>query len=60
MKGDSAIENHNRIIEKTLSKLKESREILPGIPKTATIEHTLIQRDSNFASLRGLDSHLSL
>ena len=25
-----------------------------------TIEHTWIQRDSNFASFRGLDSHLSL
>ena len=28
--------------------------------QTATREHTWIQRDSNFASHRGLKSHLSL
>ena len=57
---EKAIENHNRIVEKTVKKLKESNEISPGIPETATIAHTWIQKDSNFASLRGLDSHQSL
>ena len=56
-----AIENYNRIIEKVLlKKLKESSKLSPGILDTATIEGTWIQKDSNFTSLRGLDSHLSL
>ena len=56
-----AIENYNRIIQKVLSKkLKESSKLSLGIPETATIARTWIQNYSNFASLRGLDSYLSL
>ena len=59
---EKTIEKHNnRIIEKnSIKKLKESKEISPGIRETATIAHTWIQNDSNFASLRGLNSHLRL
>ena len=48
--------------EKALSrkKLKEISKPSPGIPETVIIAHTCIQKDSNFASLRGLNSHLSL
>ena len=64
MEGHSETVNQNRIVEKSLSKnskkVVKEREISPGISKTATIEHTWIQKDSNFASLRGLESHLSL
>ena len=63
LKGHSEIVNHNRIIKKTLSKLKESSKRKRNIvryPKTTTIEHTWIQKNSNFTSFRGLDSHLSL
>ena len=64
MKEHLATENQNRIIEKTLvKKLKESSKKESNIvwyPKTATIERTWIQRDSNFTSLRGLESYLSL
>ena len=42
------------------SKKEESRENNSQYPRTTTIEGTWIQRDSNFASLRGLDSHLIL
>ena len=54
--------NYNKIIEKVLSrrKLREISKLSPGIPETATIAHTWIQKDSNFASLRGLNSHLRL
>ena len=56
-----AIENYNRIIEKVLlKKLKESSKLSPSILETATIARNWIQKDSNFTSLRGLDSHLSL
>ena len=56
-----AIENYNRIIEKVLSKeLKESSKLSPSILETVTIARAWIQKDSNFASLRGLDSHLSM
>ena len=48
------------MVEKTLTKTQRKQKTVPGIPEIATIEHTWIQRDSNFASLRGLDSHLSL
>ena len=41
-------------------KLREISKPSPGIPKTATIAHIRIQKDSNFASLKGLNSHLSL
>ena len=41
-------------------KLREISKPFPGIPKTATIAHIRIQKDSNFASLRDLNSHLSL
>ena len=53
---------YNKIIEKVLSrrKLREISKLLLGIPKTATIAHTRIQKESNFASLRGLNSHLRL
>ena len=64
VKGHLAIVNQNRIVEKTLSKnskkVVKEREISSGILKTTTIEHTWIQRDSNFVSLRGLESHLNL
>ena len=54
--------NHNRIIEKVLSrrKLREISKLSPGIPEIATIAHTRIKKESNFASLRGLNSHLRL
>ena len=42
-------------MQKTLSRFKESRENSSRYPRTATIEGTWIQSDSNFASLRGLD-----
>ena len=53
---------YKKIIEKVLSrrKLREISKLLPGIPKTATIAHTRIKKESNFASLRGLNSHLRL
>ena len=35
-------------------------KLSPDILKTATIAHTRIQKESNFASLRGLNSHLRL
>ena len=41
-------------------KLREISKPSPDILETATITHTQIQKDSNFASLRGLNSHLSL
>ena len=41
-------------------KHREISKPSPGILETATIAHTRIQKDSNFASLRGLNSHLSL
>ena len=43
--------------EKTQRKLVK---LLPGILEKATIAHTRIQKESNFASLRGLNSHLRL
>ena len=43
------------IMQKTLSRFKESRENSSQYLRTTTIEGTWIQRDSNFASLRGLD-----
>ena len=49
--------------ENFVKKFKESSKRKRNIvwyPKTTTIEHTWIQRDSNFASLRGLENHLSL
>ena len=53
---------YNKIIKKVLSrrKLREISKLSPGIPETATIAHTQIQKESNFASLRGLNSHLRL
>ena len=50
-------------LRKLCQKLKESNKRKRNIvwyPKIATIEHIWIQRDSNFASLKGLDSHQSL
>ena len=50
-----------RIIEKVLLKRKTQRKLvklLPGILEKATIAHTQIQKESNFASLRGLNNHL--
>ena len=47
-------------LRKLCRNTQKSSEISPDIPETATMEHTWIQRDSNFTSLRGLDSHLSL
>ena len=47
-------------IKRTLSNSKENSEISPGILEIATIAHIWIQKDSNFASLRGLDSYLNL
>ena len=44
----------------SIKKPKESSEISLGILEIVTIAHTWIQKDSNFASLRGLDSHLNL
>ena len=41
-------------------KLREISKPSPGIPEIATIAHTRIQKDSNFASLRGLNNHLRL
>ena len=61
--GQSVVVNHNRIIEKNLSKYRKSskrKRNTPRYPNTATIEYTRIQKDSNFASLGGLNSHLSL
>ena len=54
--------DHNRIIEENLVKTHKSRKRERHflVSQTAIIEHTWIQRDSNFASLRGLNSHLSL
>ena len=50
------------IINKILSrrKLREISKLSPGILETATIAHTRIQKESNFASLRGLNNHLRL
>ena len=63
VKGHSATMNYSRIIEKTPLELKESKKREGNIvryPQTAIKEHTWIQRDSKFASHRGLKSHLSL
>ena len=52
-----------RIIEKVLlrRKLREKLvKLLLGILEKATIAHTRIQKESNFASLRGLNNHLRL
>ena len=52
-----------RIIEKVLPKRKLREKLvklLPGILEKATIAHTRIQKESNFASLRGLNNHLRL
>ena len=52
-----------RIIEKVLPrrKLREKLvKLLPGILKKAIIAHTQIKKESNFASLRGLNNHLRL
>ena len=35
-------------------------KLLPGILEKATIARTQIQKESNYASLRGLNSHLKL
>jgi len=64
MKGHSSTKNQNKIVEKTLSKnskkVVKEREISSGILKTAIVKYTWIQRNSNFTSLKGLESHLSL
>ena len=52
-----------RIIEKVLPrrKLREKLvKLLPGILEKATITHTRIQKESNFASFSGLNNHLRL
>ena len=53
---------YNRIIEKVLSKrkIREISKLSPDILETATIAHTRIQKELNFASLRSLNSHLRL
>ena len=43
--------------EKTQRKLVK---LLSGILEKATIAHTQIKKESNFASLRGLNNHLRL
>ena len=52
-----------RIIEKVLSRRKNSEKLvklLLGILEKATVAHTRIQKESNFASLRGLNNHIRL
>ena len=51
-----------KILEKILLEFKkeEREENTVWDPETASRKYTWIQRNSNFANLRGLRSHLSL
>ena len=51
-------QNKNHLRKLYREKYREISKSSPGIPEKAIIAHTRIQKDSNFASLRGLNSHL--
>ena len=56
------VNQREKILKKTLLEFKKRKERENTVrdPETATKEYTWIQGDSNFASLKGLRSHLSL
>ena len=43
----------SKVVVKRKETLREKLILLPGIPVKATIAHTRIQRESNFASYEG-------
>ena len=53
-------QNHRENFVKKFKESSKRKRNIVWYPKTTTIKHTWIQKDSNFASLKGLENHLSL